>query len=55
VLFVAAEVIAHILDRRKARRLASAGDDLVVAGSVENDRALSQLESDDPDDPEPRT
>jgi sec-independent protein translocase protein TatC len=55
VLFVAAEVIAHILDRRKARRLASAGDDLVVAGSVENDRALRELESDDPDEPEPRT
>ena len=44
VLFLAAEVIAHILDRRKARRAAAAGDGLLVAGSVENDAALRELE-----------
>ena len=40
LLFVAAEVIAHILDRRKARR---AGDELVVAG-VDDDVALRELD-----------
>ncbi len=43
LLFLAAEVIAHILDRRKARR---AGSDLVVSHSVGADKALHEL--DDP-------
>ena len=50
VLFVAAEIIAHILDRRKARRAALAGDGLLVAGSVEKDAALRQLDRDDDQD-----
>ena len=49
VLFLAAEVIAHILDRRKARRLPSA--DLLVAASVEDDKALRDLDEPDPTDP----
>jgi sec-independent protein translocase protein TatC len=49
VLFLVAEIIAHLMDRRKARRAAAAGDDLLVAGSVENDAALKAL-SDDEDD-----
>ena len=50
VLFLAAEVIAHVLDRRKARRLRLGGDDLVVASSVEDDRALRDLsDGTDPD------
>lgn len=43
VLFLAAEVIARILDRRKAVRARHAGTDLVVARSVENDEALRRL------------
>jgi len=40
VLFIGAEIIAHILDRRKSRR----GDgDLLLAGSVDADRALKDL------------
>jgi sec-independent protein translocase protein TatC len=31
LLFVIAEVLAHILDRRKARRVAAAGDEIVLA------------------------
>ncbi|SDS28266.1 sec-independent protein translocase protein TatC [Friedmanniella luteola] len=50
VLFLAAEIIAHILDRRKARRAALAGDDLLLAGSVDQDTALQQLSEDDDDD-----
>lgn len=50
VLFLAAEVIAHVLDRRKARRLRRAGDDALVAGSVEKDQALRNLtDGTDPD------
>jgi sec-independent protein translocase protein TatC len=49
VLFLAAEIVAHLLDRRKARRAALAGDGLLVAGSVENDVALRQLSEDDDD------
>ncbi len=49
MLFLAAEVIAHILDRRKARQAALAGDSLSVAGSVEDDAALKRLSEDDPD------
>lgn len=54
-LFLAAEVVARILDRRKARRAAALGDDLIVAGSVQDDRALRELERDDPNEPETRT
>jgi sec-independent protein translocase protein TatC len=43
LLFVGAEVIAHILDRRKARRAALAGDDLLIRGSVDKDKALREL------------
>jgi sec-independent protein translocase protein TatC len=44
VLFLVAEVLAHLFDRRKARRARLAGTDLVVAPSVEIDRALRDLE-----------
>jgi sec-independent protein translocase protein TatC len=50
VLFLAAEVIAHILDRRKARRAAKSGDSLLVADSVGKDKALQQLSDDDDQD-----
>jgi sec-independent protein translocase protein TatC len=46
-LFLGAEVIAHILDRRKARRAAAAGSDLLVAGSVDKDKALRELSESD--------
>lgn len=55
VLFLAAEVIAHILDRRKARRAAQLGDDLILAGSVDQDQALQELDRGDDDEPEERT
>ncbi|MET0693116.1 MAG: twin-arginine translocase subunit TatC [Propionibacteriaceae bacterium] len=42
LLFLAAEVIAHISDRRKSRRVVDS--DLAVAASVENDRALQELD-----------
>jgi sec-independent protein translocase protein TatC len=45
LLFLAAEVIAHILDRRKARR---AGSDAVVSHSVGADKALHELDDDPP-------
>ena len=45
LLFLAAEVIAHILDRRKARR---AGSDLAVSHSVGADKALHELDDDPP-------
>jgi sec-independent protein translocase protein TatC len=41
VLFLAAEVIAHILDHRKSRRVA--GTDLVASSSVAKDKALQDL------------
>ncbi len=47
ILFLATEVLAHIFDRRKARRAAAAGSDVMVAGSVENDKALQQLSDGD--------
>ncbi len=47
LLFLAAEVIAHILDRRKARRAKAAGDDLLIAGSVADDKALRELSDED--------
>src|SRR5829696_4118864 len=43
LLFLAAEAIAHVLDRRKARRAALAGDDLLIRGSVDKDKALREL------------
>jgi len=46
ILFLAAEVIAHILDRGKAKRAAELGDDLILAGGVDRDVALREL--DDP-------
>ena len=50
LLFIAAEVIAHVVDRRKARRAALAGDGLPVQHSVEDDQALRELtDTDDPD------
>ena len=51
VLFLVAEIIAHLMDRRKARRAAAAGDSLLVAGSVENDAALKALSGDEGDSP----
>lgn len=50
VLFLAAEAIAHVLDRRKARRARAAGDELVAS-----DRALRELPSDSPTDTVPTT
>ena len=49
ILFLAAEVIAHVLDRRKAKR-AAAGGDLLVGPGVEEDEALKRLSEDDEDD-----
>ena len=45
LLFLAAEVIAHILDRRKAKK---AGSDLVVSHSIGSDKALHELDDDPP-------
>ena len=45
LLFLAAEVIAHILDRRKARK---AGSAVVVSHSVGSDKALRELDDDPP-------
>jgi sec-independent protein translocase protein TatC len=47
ILFLTAEVLAHILDRRKARRMTAAGDDLLIAGSVADDKALRELSDED--------
>jgi len=47
VLFLVAEVIAHILDRRKARRAARSGDGLLSASSVDSDQALKNLSEDE--------
>ena len=41
VLFLAAELIAHVLDRRKAKRLAAGGDELLGT-----DKALRELSQD---------
>jgi sec-independent protein translocase protein TatC len=43
VLFMAAEAIAHVLDRRKARRAGAIGDELLAS-----DRALRELSAEDP-------
>lgn len=53
VLFLAAEVIAHILDRRKERAVALAGDDWLVRRSVADDKALRELSEGENDDLEP--
>ncbi len=53
LLFLAAEVIAHILDRRKARAAALAGDDWMVRGSVADDKVLRELSEGDSREPEP--
>jgi sec-independent protein translocase protein TatC len=47
MLFLAAEVIAHVLDRRKARRVTT-GADVVVRSSVDDDEALRALDEDPP-------
>jgi sec-independent protein translocase protein TatC len=53
LLFLGAEVIAHILDRRKDRQAALAGDDLIVRHTVSDDNALRELTEDPGDEPEP--
>jgi sec-independent protein translocase protein TatC len=53
VLFLAAEVIAHILDRRKERAVALAGDDWLVRRSVADDKALRELSEGKNDELEP--
>jgi sec-independent protein translocase protein TatC len=53
LLFLGAEVIAHILDRRKERQAALAGDDLIVRHTVSDDNALRELTEDPGDEPEP--
>jgi len=53
LLFLAAEVIAHILDRRKERQAALAGDDLIIRHTVTDDKALHELTEGPGDEPEP--
>ena len=53
LLFLGAEVIAHILDRRKERQAALVGDDLIVRHTVSDDNALRELTEDPGDEPEP--
>ena len=53
LLFLAAEVIARILDRRKERQAALAGDDLIVRHTVTDDKALRELTEGSGDEPEP--
>ena len=50
LLFLAAEVIAHVLDHRKARRAAKSGDGLLVADSITKDKALQELSEDEDED-----
>jgi len=52
LLFLGAEVIAHILDRRKERQAALAGDDLIVRHTVTDDKALRELAEGPGDEPE---
>jgi sec-independent protein translocase protein TatC len=54
LLFLAAEVIAHILDRRKERRAALAGDDLIIRKSVADDKVLRELAEGDGEVEPPR-
>jgi sec-independent protein translocase protein TatC len=53
VLFLAAELIARILDRRRQRQAALAGDDLVVRHTVTDDKALRKLSQSDDDELDP--
>jgi sec-independent protein translocase protein TatC len=53
LLFLAAELIARILDRRKQRQAALAGDDLVVRHTVTDDKALRRLSQIDDDELDP--
>jgi sec-independent protein translocase protein TatC len=52
LVFLAAEVIAHVLDRRKERQAALLGDDLIVRHTVTDDKALRELSEDTGGDPE---
>jgi sec-independent protein translocase protein TatC len=54
LLFLAAEVIARILDRRKERRAALAGDDLIIRKSVADDKVLRELAEGDGEVEPPR-
>jgi sec-independent protein translocase protein TatC len=54
LLFLGAEVIAQIMDRRKERRAALAGDDLLIRGSVADDKALRELSEGSDDGLEPQ-
>jgi len=54
LLFLGAEVIAHVLDRRKAQRAALAGDDLIIQRSVADDKALRELSEGNGDGLEPQ-
>ena len=54
LLFLAAEVIARVLDRRKAQRAALAGDDLIIQRSVADDKALRELSEGNDDGLEPQ-
>jgi sec-independent protein translocase protein TatC len=51
MLFIGAEIVAHVLDRRKARQATLAGD--TVLHSIESDRALGELSN--PGEPDART
>jgi sec-independent protein translocase protein TatC len=51
MLFIGAEIVAHILDRRKARQAALAGD--TVRHSIESDRVLGELSN--PNEPDAGT
>jgi sec-independent protein translocase protein TatC len=53
LLFLAAEVLAHIHDRRKAREAALAGDDGLIRRSVQDDKALRELSEGSDDGLEP--
>jgi sec-independent protein translocase protein TatC len=53
LLFLAAEVIAHIHDRRKEREAALAGDDGLIRRSVQDDKALRELSEGSDDDLDP--
>jgi sec-independent protein translocase protein TatC len=53
LLFLGAEVIAHILDRRRARQAALAGDDLIVRHTVTGDKALRELSQANDDELDP--
>jgi sec-independent protein translocase protein TatC len=50
LLFLAAELIARVLDRRKAQRIALAGDDWMVRRSVADDKVLRELSEGDDDE-----